>query len=161
MYEPTTLSFSGTYAGLTDVALSALSANQISIYNSGTSKWNNATLSLASGLISDVNITSPSLNQILKYDGTNWVNGASSGGVSTLASLTDVSLGLYQPLANAQNLQYDSISGKWVNNSTSQTLYYYQVYGGIEYWSPLGVQQNVTVTNQPCHIYPFFTPTAN
>jgi hypothetical protein len=104
MYEPTTLSFSGTYAGLTDVALSALSANQISIYNSGTSKWNNATLSLASGLISDVIITSPSVNQIIKFDGANWVNGVSSGGVSTLAALTDVQLGTPNPIADGNIL---------------------------------------------------------
>jgi hypothetical protein len=47
-------------------------------------------LSLSSGIINDVLLTSPTLNQILKYDGTKWVNGTSSGGVSTLAALTDV-----------------------------------------------------------------------
>ena len=104
MYEPTTLSFSGTYAGLTDVSLSGLTANQFPVYNNLTSKWNNWTLSLTSGLISDVIITSPSLNQVLKFDGTNWVNGASSGGVSTLAALTDVQLGTPNPIADGNIL---------------------------------------------------------
>jgi len=72
--------------------------NQISIYNFGTSKWNNATLSLSSGLISDVLLTSPSLNQVLKYDGTKWINSASSGGVSTLAALTDCDINSTTPL---------------------------------------------------------------
>jgi hypothetical protein len=104
MYEPTTLSFSGTYAGLTDVALTGISNNQFPVYNNSTSKWNNWTLSLASGLISDVVLSSPSVNDVLKYDGTNWVNGVSSGGVSTLAALTDVQLGTPNPIADGNIL---------------------------------------------------------
>jgi len=33
--------------------------------------------------LSDVVITSPSTNQVLKYNGTNWVNGTDTGGVTT------------------------------------------------------------------------------
>jgi len=85
-----------------------------------------------------------------------------SGGSSTLASLTDCDINSTTPLQNSQILQYNSTLNKWTNTSSAnQNLYYYQVYSGIEYWSPLGVQQNVTATNQPCHIYPFFTPTTN
>jgi hypothetical protein len=68
------------------------------MYQSGDSKFHPTSLSLASGNISDVNIVSPSLNQVLKYDGTNWVNGASSGGVSTLAALTDCDINSTTPL---------------------------------------------------------------
>jgi hypothetical protein len=68
------------------------------MYQTSDSKFHPVTLSLASGNISDVIIAGPSLNQVLKYDGTNWVNGASSGGVNTLAALTDCDINSTTPL---------------------------------------------------------------
>lgn len=63
--------------------------------------------------LSDVTLTSPSSGQILKFDGSKWVNGnGGGGGASALSDLTDVSISSEQ---NNQVLTYDSNSGKWVN----------------------------------------------
>ena len=72
--------------------------------------------------IPDVTITSASNNQILKYNGSGWVNGAApSGGAQALNDLTDVTIS--SPSA-AQLLTYDG--SKWVNG-TMGTLNYQKV----------------------------------
>lgn len=68
------------------------------MYQTSDSKFHPTSLSLSSGNISDVNIVSPSLNQVLKYDGTNWVNGTSSGGVTLLSQLLDTDINNTTPL---------------------------------------------------------------
>lgn len=40
-YVPSTLSLVTNYSSLSDVSLTGIANNQISVYNSGTSKWNN------------------------------------------------------------------------------------------------------------------------
>jgi len=69
--------------------------------------------------LTDVNLTSPTNNQILKYDGATakWVNGTGGGGgASALTDLSDVSL--TTPTDN-QVLMFDSTSQKWKNNSVN------------------------------------------
>lgn len=39
--------------------------------------------------LNDVVITTPANNQILKFDGTNWINAANSSGITTFIALTD------------------------------------------------------------------------
>ena len=71
--------------------------------------------SLAS--MSDVDLTSPTNNQVLKYDATTqkWVNGTGGGGgADALDDLTDVTL---TSPADGDLLQYDPTSGKWVNSA--------------------------------------------
>jgi len=77
-------------------------------------------------LTDDVNITSPSDGQVLKYDGTSskWVNGTGGGGgASALDDLTDVDV---TSPSEGDTLVYDSANSKWVNGaggggSTKQT----------------------------------------
>ena len=64
--------------------------------------------------LSDVVVSTPASGQILKFNGTNWVNGdntgGSGGGASTLDDLTDVAIST--PLAG-QVVKYDGST--WVN----------------------------------------------
>lgn len=62
--------------------------------------------------LEDVIITSPAEDQILVYDGTNWINAANTGaGVDALADLTDVDV---SDEADGKYLRYDDGEGKWV-----------------------------------------------
>lgn len=68
-------------------------------------------------LTDDVNISSPTDGQILKYDGTSskWINGTGgSGGASALDDLTDVDI---TTPSDGQTLVYDSTNSKWVNGA--------------------------------------------
>ena len=60
--------------------------------------------------ISDVVITTPTAEQVLKYDGTAWINAATPPTVSTLDDLTDVVVA--SPVAD-EILQYNGTA--WVN----------------------------------------------
>lgn len=60
--------------------------------------------------LGDVVITTPTTNQVLKYNGTNWVNDTASGGASALDDLTDVVI--TSPAKN-ETLRYDGTN--WVN----------------------------------------------
>lgn len=65
--------------------------------------------------LGDVEISSPSNGQILKYDGSKWVNGTGGGGgASALSDLSDVTI--LSP-TSGQFLKYDG--SKWVNDSSS------------------------------------------
>lgn len=79
---------------------------------------------------SDVTITTPSDGQVLKYDGTSskWVNGAASGGSSTLSDLTDTTI---TTPSNGQVLTYDSTSSKWINANASSGGGYTAVTGTL------------------------------
>ena len=63
--------------------------------------------------LSDVNISSPSNGDVLKYDSTNseWVNSQASN-VSSLDDLSDVTI--LTP-SDGDVLKYDSTSGEWIN----------------------------------------------
>ena len=65
--------------------------------------------------LQDCLILSPSVGQILKYDGSKWINssgGGGGGGASALGDLLDV---LLSSPANNQALIYSSSSSKWGN----------------------------------------------
>lgn len=70
------------------------------------------------GDLANVEITTPSNNQVLKYDATSqkWVNGTGGGGASDLDDLGDVEI---TTPSNDQVLKYDSTSQKWVNGNAS------------------------------------------
>ena len=72
-------------------------------------------------LTDDVNISSPTDGQVLKYDGTSskWVN-STGGGSSTLAGLSDVNLG---NLYDSQFLVYNRTSSKWENVRLGDTSF--------------------------------------
>ena len=70
--------------------------------------------------LTDTNISSPTDNQILKYDaGTSkWINGASTE-VTTLDELSDVSI---TSVTNGELLVYNSGSGEWENGTIASTI---------------------------------------
>ena len=59
--------------------------------------------------VSDVAITGPSSGQVLKYDGTNWVNGVDGGGGGGGIALTDLSVTTNS--AGTAALSYNNVSG--------------------------------------------------
>lgn len=73
--------------------------------------------STLSGL-TDVNVSSVTNGQVLKYDNTSqkWVNSAESVGVSTLSELTDTTI---TTPSDGQVLKYDSTAQKWINAAES------------------------------------------
>lgn len=63
--------------------------------------------------LTDVTITTPSSGQVLKYNGSIWVNGTGGGaGASTLDELDDVTI---STPTNGQGLIYNSTSQEWEN----------------------------------------------
>ena len=67
--------------------------------------------------LDNVVISSASSGQVLKYDGTNWINGTGGGGgASALNDLTDVTI---TSASNGQFLKYNG--SKWVNGSGGST----------------------------------------
>lgn len=66
--------------------------------------------------LTDVNLSSPTNDQVLKYNGTSgkWENKADAGGASTLNELTDVTV---TSPTSGQALKYDG--SKWVNGAIS------------------------------------------
>lgn len=66
--------------------------------------------------LNNVSISSATNGQILKYDGTNWINANGGTGSSSFADLTDVSLNNVQ---NGQVPKYNSTTGKWENANES------------------------------------------
>lgn len=96
------------------------------VYTNNVGEWVCVTTSSGGGSstladLTDTVITNPSSGQILKYNGTAWVNDAAPSG--NLAGLTDTNI---TSIADKQILQYDSSSSKWVNTTQkimiSQTL---------------------------------------
>ena len=78
-----------TFIGIFNI--SSPSDKQVLQYDNASSKWINATVSTGSSLsaLSDVTISTPSNTQVLKYNGSKWVNATDA---DTLSSLTDCSV---------------------------------------------------------------------
>ena len=66
--------------------------------------------------LSDVTLSTPSNGQVLKYDGSKWVNGSGGSAATYLDDLTDVTL---TTPTNGDYLKYDGT--KWVNGSGGGT----------------------------------------
>lgn len=66
--------------------------------------------------LDNVTISSVTSGQILKYNGSNWVNADESTGSSSFADLTDVDL---SNLQNGQVAKYNSTTQKWENANES------------------------------------------
>ena len=61
----------------------------------------------------DVTITAPTLDQVLKFNGVQWVNGTAASGAQTLNDLTDVTIA--NP-ASGNTLKYNG--SQWINGSS-------------------------------------------
>lgn len=84
----------------------------------GWEKIGDTDIDLALSALSDVNITSPTDNQVLKYNSTSgkWENGTGGGGASAVSDLTDVDLDNVQ---NGQVLKWNSTDEVWENANES------------------------------------------
>ena len=84
----------------------------ISITESQISDLGSYLTSVALNDVSDVVITTPTTDQVLKYDGTNWVNSTAPAGATDLDGLTDV----YVPSPSSnQLLKYNG--SVWVSSN--------------------------------------------
>lgn len=87
--------------------------------------------------LTDVNLTSPTNNQILKYDSTSgkWINGTGGGGgASALTDLSDVDV---SNLVNNQVLKYNSETQKWENTNVNTYSTSEQIVGSWVDGSPV------------------------
>lgn len=78
------LSFNNiSVSDLSDIDLELLSDGDVLQYNSTTSEWISGSLSIPNGIdeLDDVLLTNPTTDQILTFNGTQWVNSTPSGGV--------------------------------------------------------------------------------
>lgn len=82
-------------------------------YHNNAKYWSEQSAGQSLEGLTDVNISSPTNNQALKYDSVSgkWVNGDAA---SAISNLTDVSL---SNLSNGQSLKYNSTSQKWENGT--------------------------------------------
>ena len=71
-----------------------------------------STESINTSYLSDINISSPSNNQVLQYNGSKWVNNTFSSS-SSINSCTDVSLTSEQ---NGDVLLWNSATSKYINS---------------------------------------------
>jgi len=110
----TNKTISGANNTLTNIGNASLTNSSITINGTAVSLGGSITVSggAAGNLdsLTDVVITSPTLNQVLKYNGTNWVN--DTGAAGNLDSLTDVVI--TSPTLN-QVLKYNGTN--WVNDT--------------------------------------------
>lgn len=107
-------------ATLPDVQLTSQTNGQALTWNSGLARWVNSTIVQALAGLTDVAVSSPSVTQVLAWDGTHWANASLPGGaeIDTLAALLDVQV--TNP-ANAQMLYYNGPTQRWVNGNPSIT----------------------------------------
>ena len=100
----------------------------------GSTAWNSLSYAPISGTVADIDeitnvvITSAADGQILKYNGTNWVN-VTFNELIALTGLSDVTI---TSVASGNILKYNGSA--WVNSSTSELI-------------PLGDLSDVTITS--------------
>jgi hypothetical protein len=70
--------------------------------------------------LSDVTITSATTDQVLKYNGTAWVNDTISGGGAGSIALNDVTDVTLTSPADNEVLAYDSTSGEFINQTAGE-----------------------------------------
>ena len=86
--------------------------------------------------IDDLQMPAATNGQVLKFNGTNWVAGDDAGGVSRLSELQDVNISNPE---NGAKLVYDAASGKWIAQGSG-------VSGAVDI--SLGDLNNVTEQNK-------------
>jgi hypothetical protein len=103
---------------LTDLGIADGSNGQV-LTTDGQGNFTFQTPSAATNLnaLTDVTITAPlQVNQVIKYNGTQWVNGTGSAGATNLDGLTDVTI---NTPTNGQVLKYNGT--EWVNGTDNNT----------------------------------------
>ena len=95
---------------LTDTTITAPIDSQVLVYNGGLNQWVNSVFNL--GQLGDVGVPTPTLNDVLTWSGTQWINAAVPGGGGPLGldDLTDVTI---TSAATDEFLLFDG--AQWVN----------------------------------------------
>jgi hypothetical protein len=112
----TTSFFPTTAAG--GMSSNASATGQVLTWDNTASRWGPVAPSLGSAFLSDVALTSPAINQVLQYNGTQWVNATFTSGA--LSTLSDVQLA--SPFV-AHVLYYDFFISKWRNSPLQNSRY--------------------------------------
>ena len=119
-------------SSLSDVNISLLSDNQILNYNSSSSKWINSTLTTSSSVatLTDVTLTTLTNKDIIRYDGTKWVNSPDlTNAEKNIANLQLASCVIKTNLNTAQNSvivtnYVDGTDGNIIYNNSNSPYYY-------------------------------------
>ena len=106
--------------------------------------------------LTDVTISAPASNELLKYNGSQWVNSSDYLSMRSLNDLGDVNI---SGVSDAQLLTYQNISSQWVNQSkptysiqeqtdfdssiTKNDLDYMAWNASTSEWEPLSVSAEV------------------
>ena len=100
---------------LSDVTISTPTDNQFLRYDALASEWVNETVSIPTNLdsLTDVVITSASSGQVVKYNGSNWVNGNAIDGLSSNSSNTLTVSSAYKLIPNATGQDLGGTSNRW------------------------------------------------
>ena len=99
---------------LSNVDINNLQEGQVLVYDATDRSWKNQDAEIADiSKIKSVHITNLGADQILKYNGTNWVNADNK-----IVELKDVNITDPQ---NGQILVYDAVNQIWKNGSPSST----------------------------------------
>jgi hypothetical protein len=103
--------------GIYDGASSGTNGQVLTSTGSGGVSWSTIEVSEAGAQslneLTDVTITSASNGQVLKFDGSKWINGTdNSGGSVSLSGLSDVSI---TSINTGQLLRYNATANKWEN----------------------------------------------
>ena len=120
-------------AGLKDSTGTIGTADQVLTSTGNTVEWKTRTIEN----ISNVNITAIQTNQILKWDGTEWVNALDSGGSGGGIALGDLTVGTEGSPSGNGGLSYNNLTGQFTftpaadnslafnhaNATTSQIIY--------------------------------------
>ena len=109
--ETNDLSSAVTWANVPDANITQTSVTQhqaaLSITESQISDLGSYLTTVALNDVSDVTLTTPASGEVLKYDGSNWVNSTDAGGIS----LTDLSI--TTNAAGTAALSYNNITGEF------------------------------------------------
>ena len=133
---------------LTDVVTGSPTNKQLLGFQSSDNTWRPFDAKLGTGFVKDVTITSPATNQILKWNGTAWVNAAAPTGVTTLANLTDVDFEGNSP-ATGNILRWNNGIGAWTlsTDNTDDTVQWSEISAIIGTTSTTVAVGNHTHTN--------------
>jgi hypothetical protein len=109
---------------LADGALAVDTTNDAFYFRSG-GEWIQVSIETTLDGLTDVVITTPTNGQVLKYNGTNWINGTDDAG-TTIDSIDDIDDVVITSVATGEVLAYNGTN--WVNSVVTS---YTNIDGGL------------------------------
>lgn len=112
-----TVALNATLDNLSNVNVPSPTNGHFLKYVSSASEWQSASVPTINNLndIGDVTITSVTSGQVLKWNGTQWINDTPSGGGTTINSLDDIADVTITSASNGQFLKWNGSA--WVNDA--------------------------------------------